>query len=204
MEVFNTSINGLFIIEPTVFNDERGYFYESFNIEEFKNKTGIHFNPVQDNESKSVRGVIRGLHFQKAPYAQAKLVRVVKGEIIDVAVDLRPESETFGQYIAILLNETNKRQFFIPEGFAHGFVVLSDEAIFQYKCNEFYHPEAEGGISYKFVNWEDIAKNKIKKEEFILSEKDKNREIIGLEEIKKKYFMKIEINLEETRFKEYD
>ena len=92
MEVFNTSINGLFIIEPTVFNDERGYFYESFNIEEFKNKTGIHFNPVQDNESKSVRGVIRGLHFQKAPHAQAKLVRVVKGEIIDVAVDLRPES----------------------------------------------------------------------------------------------------------------
>ena len=188
MEVFNTSINGLFIIEPTVFNDEIGYFYESFNIEEFKNKTGIHFNPVQDNESKSVRGVIRGLHFQKAPYAQAKLVRVVKGEIIDVAVDLRPESETFGQYIAILLNETNKRQFFIPEGFAHGFVVLSDEAIFQYKCNEFYHPEAEGGISYKFVNWEGIAKNKIKKEEFILSEKDKNREIIGLEEIKKIFY----------------
>ena len=188
MEVFNTSINGLYIIEPTVFNDERGYFYESFNIEEFKNKTGIHFNPVQDNESKSVRGVIRGLHFQKAPYAQAKLVRVVKGEIIDVAVDLRPESETFGQYIAILLNETNKRQFFIPEGFAHGFVVLSDEAIFQYKCNEFYHPEAEGGISYKFVNWEDIAKNKIKKEEFILSEKDKNREIVSLEEIKKIFY----------------
>ena len=188
MEVFNTSINGLYIIEPTVFNDERGYFYESFNIEEFKNKTGICFNPVQDNESKSVRSVIRGLHFQKAPFAQAKLVRVVKGEIIDVAVDLRPESETFGQYIAILLNETNKRQFFIPEGFAHGFVVLSDEAIFQYKCNEFYYPEAEGGISYKFVNWEDIAKNKIKKEEFILSEKDKNREIISLEEIKKIFY----------------
>ena len=101
---------------------------------------------------------------------------------------MRPESETFGQYIAILLNETNKRQFFIPEGFAHGFVVLSDEAIFQYKCNEFYHPEAVGGISYKFVNWEDIAKNKIKKEEFILSEKDKNREIISLEEIKKIFY----------------
>lgn len=184
MEVFNTSINGLFIIEPTVFNDERGYFYESFNMEEFTNKTGVYFNPVQDNESKSVRGVIRGLHYQKAPYAQAKLVRVIKGEIIDVAVDLRPESETFGQYIAILLNETNKRQFFIPKGFAHGFVVLSDEAIFQYKCNEFYHPEAEGGISYKFVNWEGIANNKIKKEEFILSEKDKSREIISLEEIK--------------------
>ena len=195
MEVFGTNIDGLFIIEPTVFNDERGYFYESFNKEEFAQKTGVDFNPVQDNESKSVRGVIRGLHFQKAPYAQAKLVRVIKGEIIDVAVDLRPESETFGQYIAILLNETNKRQFFIPEGFAHGFAVLSDEAIFQYKCNEFYHPEAEGGISYKFVNWEDIAKNKIKKEEFILSEKDKNREIVSLEEIKKKYFMKIEINL---------
>ena len=184
MEAFKTYIDGLFIIEPKVFDDDRGYFYESFNKEEFKQKTGIDFNPVQDNESKSVKNVIRGLHFQKSPYAQAKLVRVIKGEIIDVAVDLRPDSETFGQYVAVDLSEDNKRQFFIPKGFAHGFVVLSDEAIFQYKCDEYYHPEAEGGISYKYVSWNGISNGRIKEEDFILSEKDKNRKIISLEELK--------------------
>ena len=184
MEVSKAHIDGLFIIEPKVFNDERGYFYESFNQNEFFEKTGVLFTPVQDNESKSVKGVVRGLHFQKSPYAQAKLVRVIKGEIIDVAVDLRFNSETYGQYVAVTLSEENKKQFFIPKGFAHGFIVLSDEAIFQYKCDEFYHPEAEGGLSYKYISWEGITKGKMKEKDFILSEKDKNREIISLEELK--------------------
>lgn len=175
MNIVKTDIEGLFIIEPKIFKDDRGYFYESFNLQNFISNTGVDFNPVQDNESKSSFGVIRGLHFQKGPYAQAKLVRVVKGEIIDVAVDLRPESNTFGEYVAVHLSEENKKQFFIPRGFAHGFCVLSDEAVFQYKCDNYYHPEAEGGISYDYVNWTAISYNKLKEKDFILSEKDRNR-----------------------------
>lgn len=185
MKATQLKISGLWIIEPELHEDERGYFYESFNANEFLNKTDIDFNPVQDNESKSKFGVIRGLHFQKEPYQQAKLVRVIKGEIIDVAVDLRKDSETFGQYAAVILSGENKKQFFIPKGFAHGFVVLSDEVIFQYKCDEYYHPEAEDGIPYDYVEWEAVSKNKIKREDFILSEKDRTREKINsLEQLK--------------------
>ena len=179
MIVKELDLKGLWLLKPELYEDERGYFYESFNKQEFFYKTGVDFNPVQDNESKSKRGVIRGLHFQKEPFAQAKLVRVIKGHIIDVAVDIRKDSETFGELIAVHLSENNKYQFFIPKGFAHGFAVLSDEVIFQYKCDEYYHPEAEGGINYNYVNWEAISYGQLKPEEFILSEKDKNREIIN-------------------------
>ena len=146
MTVKDTNIEGVYIIEPNVIGDSRGYFFESFNEKEFNEKTGADFHPVQDNESRSTYGVLRGLHFQEAPYAQAKLVRVVKGMVFDVAVDLREDSHTKGKYVCTLLSEDNKFQFFIPKGFAHGFVVLSDEAVFQYKCDEYYHPEAENGI----------------------------------------------------------
>jgi dTDP-4-dehydrorhamnose 3,5-epimerase len=146
MEVIKTAIEGVYIIEPKVFGDARGYFFESFSEGEFKEKVGdIHF--VQDNESMSKYGVMRGLHFQRPPYAQSKLVRCVKGEVIDVAVDIRKGSPTYGQHIAAILSEENHRQFYIPQGFAHGFEVLSESAIFQYKCDNFYHPEADGGIS---------------------------------------------------------
>ena len=146
MEVIKTAIEGVYIIEPKVFGDARGYFFESFSEREFQEKVGnIHF--VQDNESLSKYGVMRGLHFQCPPYAQSKLVRCVKGKVIDVAVDIRKGSPTYGQHIAALLSEDNHRQFFIPKGFAHGFAVLSECAVFQYKCDNFYHPEADGGIS---------------------------------------------------------
>ena len=146
MEVIKTAIEGVYVIEPKVFGDERGYFFESFSEREFKEKVGdIHF--VQDNESMSKFGVMRGLHFQRPPYAQSKLVRCVKGKVIDVAVDIRKGSPTYGQHVAVLLTEENHLQFFIPQGFAHGFAVLSESAIFQYKCDNFYHPEADGGIS---------------------------------------------------------
>lgn len=146
MEVIKTEIEGVYIIEPKVFGDARGYFFESFSEREFTEKVGdIHF--VQDNESMSKYGVMRGLHFQRPPYAQSKLVRCVKGKVIDVAVDIRKGSPTYGQHIAVLLTEENHRQFFIPKGFAHGFAVLSESAIFQYKCDNFYNPEADGGIS---------------------------------------------------------
>ena len=146
MEVIKTNIEGVYIIEPKVFGDTRGYFFESFSEREFKEKVGdIHF--VQDNESMSKYGVMRGLHFQRPPYAQSKLVRCVKGKVIDVAVDIRKGSPTYGQHVATLLTEENHRQFFIPQGFAHGFAVLSESAVFQYKCDNFYHPEADGGIS---------------------------------------------------------
>ena len=146
MEVIRTDIEGVYIIEPKVFGDARGYFFESFSEREFKEKIGdIHF--VQDNESMSKFGVMRGLHFQRPPYSQSKLVRCVKGEVIDVAVDIRKGSPTYGKHITALLTEDNHRQFFIPKGFAHGFVVLSETAIFQYKCDDFYHPEADSGIS---------------------------------------------------------
>ena len=151
MEVIKTDIEGVLIIEPKVFGDKRGYFFESFSQREFDEKVAPILDHTiifkQDNESKSSYGVIRGLHFQRPPYTQSKLVRVVKGNVLDVAVDIRKGSPTFGQHVCCELTEENHRQFFVPKGMAHGFCVLSDEAIFQYKCDEFYHPEVDGGIS---------------------------------------------------------
>ncbi|MGL5789884.1 MAG: dTDP-4-dehydrorhamnose 3,5-epimerase [Bacteroidales bacterium] len=147
MEVIKTDIEGLVIIEPRVFGDDRGYFFESFSQKHFEEKV-CKATFIQDNESKSSYGVLRGLHFQKPPYCQSKLVRVVKGKVLDVAVDIRKGSPTFGKYVAVELSEENKRQFFVPRGFAHGFVVLSDEAIFQYKCDNYYSPESEGSVAW--------------------------------------------------------
>ena len=173
MNVIRTEIEGVLVIEPQVFGDERGYFFESFNAEQFLAQTGVEVTFVQDNESRSKRGVLRGLHFQREPYAQAKLVRVVQGRVLDVAVDIRPESPTFGRYVAVELSGENKRQLFIPKGFAHGYVVLEDDTVFQYKCDEFYHPESEDGISWNdpqiAVEW-GFPENEV-----ILSEKDRNR-----------------------------
>ena len=146
MNIIKTKIEGLLIIEPRIFEDSRGYFFESFSQREFEEKIGqITF--VQDNESKSSFGVIRGLHFQRPPFTQTKLVRCVQGAVLDVAVDIRKGSPTYGQHVAVELTENNHRQFFISKGFAHGFAVLSETAVFQYKCDEFYHPETDGGIS---------------------------------------------------------
>ncbi len=169
MNVINTAINGLLIIEPRVFGDARGYFFESFSQREFDEKVGkITF--VQDNESKSSYGVMRGLHFQRPPYTQSKLVRCVKGAVLDVAVDIRKGSPTYGQHVAVELTEDNHLAIFIPKGFAHGFAVLSETAVFQYKCDEFYHPEADDGISILDkslgIDW------KVPTEKAILSEKD--------------------------------
>ena len=147
MEVIKTAIEGLVIIEPKVFKDARGYFFESFSQREFEEKVRP-INFVQDNESRSKRGVLRGLHFQKGKDAQSKLVRVVKGRVLDVAVDIRKGSPTFGKYVAVELTEDNHRQLFVPRGFAHGFSVLSEEAIFQYKCDNLYAPQAEGAIAW--------------------------------------------------------
>lgn len=146
MNVIKTLIDGVVIIEPQVFEDSRGYFFESFSQRLFEEKVSKTIF-VQDNESKSSYGVLRGLHFQKPPFAQSKLVRCVRGAVLDVAVDIRKGSKTYGKHVAVELTEDNHRQFFIPKGFAHGFAVLSDIAVFQYKCDEFYHPESEGGIS---------------------------------------------------------
>ena len=169
MEVIKTSIDGVFIIEPRIFEDSRGYFFESFSQREFEEKIGP-INFVQDNESKSSYGVMRGLHFQCPPFSQSKLVRCVKGAVLDVAVDIRKGSPTYGQHVAVELTEDNHRQFFVPKGFAHGFAVLSETAVFQYKCDEFYHPEADGGISILDdslrIDW------RISGDEVILSEKD--------------------------------
>lgn len=169
MEVIKTAIDGVVIIEPKIFKDSRGCFFESFSQNEFEDKVRK-INFVQDNESMSSYGVMRGLHFQRPPYAQSKLVRCVKGRVLDVAVDIRKGSPTFGQHVAVELSEENHRQFFIPRGFAHGFAVLSDTAVFQYKCDNFYHPEADGGISIKDeslgIDW------KIPMKEAILSDKD--------------------------------
>ena len=172
MEIIKTDIEGVFIVEPKVFGDNRGYFFESFNEAEFKQKTGLDIRFVQDNESCSCYGVVRGLHFQKPPYAQSKLVRCVNGKIRDIAVDLREGSPTYGKYTSCEISEENHRQFFIPKGFAHGFEVLSEKAVFQYKCDEFYHPEAEGAIAWDDpqigIDWTLPACD------IILSEKDKN------------------------------
>ena len=146
MNIIKTAIEGVLIIEPKIFEDARGYFFESFSQREFEEKVG-RVNFVQDNESKSSYGVMRGLHFQRPPFTQSKLVRCVKGAVLDVAVDIRKGSPTYGQHVAVELTEDNHRQFFVPRGFAHGFAVLSEIAVFQYKCDEFYHPEADGGIS---------------------------------------------------------
>jgi dTDP-4-dehydrorhamnose 3,5-epimerase len=169
MEFLSTYIDGVFIIKPKVIKDERGYFFESFSEREFnENVEKIDF--VQDNQSKSCYGVVRGLHFQKGEYAQSKLVRCVKGEILDVAVDLRKNSPTYGKYVSAVLSENNHQQLFIPRGFAHGFSVLSEEAIVQYKCDNFYNKESEGGINSFDENlnieW-GVPKDKV-----ILSEKD--------------------------------
>lgn len=146
INAIKTDIDGVWIIEPKVFGDSRGYFFESFSQRDFEQAIGpVKF--VQDNESMSTYGVMRGLHFQRPPYTQSKLVRCVKGAVLDVAVDIRKGSPTYGHYVSVELTESNHRQFFIPKGFAHGFAVLSDVAVFQYKCDEFYHPESEGGIS---------------------------------------------------------
>lgn len=146
MEIIKTDIEGVLIIKPRIFTDPRGYFFESYNKKEFEEKVGnVEF--VQDNESRSTYGVMRGLHFQKPPYAQAKLVRCVRGRVLDVAVDIRKGSPTYGRHVAVELTEDNHLQFFIPRGFAHGFAVLSDEAVFQYKCDNYYAPQADGGIA---------------------------------------------------------
>ena len=169
MEIIKTGIEGLLILEPRIFKDARGYFFESFSQREFEEKVGpVHF--VQDNESMSTYGVMRGLHFQRPPYTQSKLVRCVSGAVLDVAVDIRQGSPTYGQHVAVELTAENHRQFFIPKGFAHGFAVLSETAVFQYKCDEFYHPEADAGIcildNSLGIDW------RIPTDKAILSDKD--------------------------------
>ena len=169
MNVIETGIEGLLILEPRIFKDARGYFFESFSQREFEEKVGpVRF--VQDNESMSTYGVMRGLHFQRPPYTQSKLVRCVSGRVLDVAVDIRLGSPTYGQHVAVELSAENHRQFFISKGFAHGFAVLSETAVFQYKCDEFYHPEADDGISILDrslgIDW------RIPTDKAILSEKD--------------------------------
>lgn len=174
IEIIKTDIEGVLIIEPKVFGDARGYFFESFSQRDFDEKVvpilGHKVNFVQDNESMSSYGVMRGLHFQRPPYTQSKLVRCVKGAVLDVAVDIRKGSPAYGQHVAVELTENNHRQFFVPRGFAHGFAVLSGTAVFQYKCDEFYHPEADGGISIVDkslgIDW------RIPTEKALLSEKD--------------------------------
>lgn len=169
MDVIRTEIDGVVIIEPKIFGDARGYFFESFSQREFEEKVRK-INFVQDNESMSSYGVMRGLHFQRPPFTQSKLVRCVKGAVLDVAVDIRKGSPTYGQHVAVELTEDNHRQFFVPRGFAHGFAVLSETAIFQYKCDNFYAPQADGGISIKDesfgIGW------KIPTDKALLSEKD--------------------------------
>lgn len=181
MEVIKTNIEGPVIIEPKVWGDARGYFFESFSQRDFDEKVAIpqYGHPiifVQDNESKSSYGVMRGLHFQCPPYTQSKIVRCVKGKVLDVAVDIRKGSPTYGQHVAVELTEDNHRQFFVPKGFAHGFVVLSETAVFQYKCDEFYHPEVDGGINIQDeslgIDWQ------IKMEDALLSDKDTKQPLL--------------------------
>lgn len=170
MKVRETELKDCFIIEPRVFKDERGYFFESFNKEDFERETGLKVDFIQDNESFSSKGVLRGLHFQKGENAQAKLIRVIQGEIVDVIVDLRPDSNTFLKHITINLSSDNKKQAFIPRYFAHGFIVLSETAIINYKCDNGYNKDSERGIIYNDpdlgIDW------KLNQKDFILSEKD--------------------------------
>ncbi|UDQ97682.1 dTDP-4-dehydrorhamnose 3,5-epimerase [Lentisphaerota bacterium WC36G] len=170
LKVTKTKLDEVLIVEPKVFGDSRGYFFESYNKERFQ-EAGIEADFIQDNESFSSYGVLRGLHFQKMPYTQAKLVRVIQGEVLDVAVDIREGSPTYGEHVAVKLSAENKRQLYVPRGFAHGFAVLSEEVIFAYKCDNYYHPEADGGIKFDDeslnIDWLIPAKK------MILSEKDK-------------------------------
>ncbi len=171
MRAEETILKGCFLLHDSFFGDHRGYFFESFNKKTFYSQTGIDINFVQDNQSRSQRGVLRGLHFQHGEYAQAKLVRVLQGKVLDVAVDLRKGSETFGKHVAVELSDESHTQLFVPRGFAHGFVVLSDTAVFFYKCDNFYNPSSEGGIIFNDpalgIDW------KLPAEELILSAKDK-------------------------------
>ncbi|MFC0603420.1 dTDP-4-dehydrorhamnose 3,5-epimerase [Winogradskyella pulchriflava] len=171
MIIKETKLKGCYIIKPEVFKDKRGYFIESFNKYKFYKNTGLDINFVQDNESQSSKGVLRGLHYQTGKFAQAKLVRVIKGRVLDVVVDLRPDSKTFGKHISTILSETNKTQIFIPKGFAHGFFTLEDMTIFSYKCDNYYNKKAEAGVIYSDkklnVDWGFTDVN-----ELIISEKD--------------------------------
>lgn len=170
MNFIATKLQGCYCIEPKIFNDHRGYFMESFNKKTFYEKTGQHIHFVQDNQSFSSKGVLRGLHYQVGEHAQSKLIRVLSGEILDVAVDMRPDSSTYGQHVSILLSSENQKQFFIPKGFAHGFLVLSDTATIFYKCDNFYNKESEGGIIYNDptlnIDWQ------FSEAALIISEKD--------------------------------
>lgn len=187
MEVINTEIEGVVIVQPRIFLDSRGYFFESYSKREFDEKVRrVDF--VQDNESCSTHGVMRGLHFQCPPYSQSKLVRCVKGAVLDVAVDIRKGSPTYGRHVAVELTEDNRRQLFIPRGFAHGFAVLSDMAVFQYKCDNYYHPEAEGGISIRDksigIDW------RIDDSQSVLSEKDLKHPLL------KDFYSPFDINID--------
>ena len=170
MNFIPTKLEGCIVIEPKIFNDERGYFLESFNENTFQKGIGKQIHFVQDNQSYSTKGVLRGLHYQTGEHAQAKLVRVLQGEVLDVVVDLRPDSKTYGEYVSVLLSAENQKQLFIPRGFAHGFLVVSDTATFFYKCDNFYNKESEGGIIYNDgslnIDW------KFPIEELIISDKD--------------------------------
>ncbi len=176
MKVIKTDIEGVLIIEPVVFEDERGYFFESYNKEDLK-KQGVDYDFIQDNQSKSCYGTIRGIHFQKGEYAQAKLVRVLEGKVLDVAVDLRKNSKTFGKYVSVELSAKNRRQLMIPRGFGHGFSVLSETAVFAYKCDNVYNKASEGGLRFDDpslgIDW------KIDLNKAVLSEKDKNNPLLG-------------------------
>jgi len=169
LKVINTKLDGLYIIKPVVYSDERGYFFESYRNDIFKKKIG-NINFIQENESYSTKGILRGLHFQTEPYAQAKLVRCIKGKVLDVVVDIRKKSKTFGKYKSFLLSEHNKLQLFIPKGFAHGFIVLSNEAIFSYKVDNLYYPENDSGILWcdKDLNIDWV----LEKKDIIVSQKD--------------------------------
>lgn len=174
MKIIETNINGALIIEPQIFKDKRGFFLESYNRERYY-RYGINNNFIQDNISASIKGVLRGLHFQKPPYGQSKLVQVIEGQVLDVAVDIRKSSSSFGEWTSVLLSGENKKQFYLPKGLAHGFVVLSDSAVFSYKCDELYHPEAECSLKHDDsdlnIDWQ------IPEYERILSQKDKNAEL---------------------------
>jgi len=173
MDFIKTNIPDVILCKPTVYHDERGYFYESFKKEVFDSFVGKEIDFCQDNEAKSTKAVLRGLHYQLPPFAQSKLVRVIKGKVLDIAVDIRRNSATFGQFVAVELSEENKHQLFVPKGFAHGYVVLSDEAIFSYKVDNYYHKESERGIIYNDdflkIDW------KFPEHQLIISEKDEKQ-----------------------------